>query len=61
MIRPLKELEEELEKTDPKAYARFQEAKALLMKAGPAMLNDPKLQDPGGALCGKLKVQKSLN
>lgn len=58
MIRPFKEILEEVRKTDPKVAERAEEALQFLIKYGPALLESSKLKDPGGALCGKLKQQE---
>lgn len=60
MIRPFKEILEEIRKTDPEAAQRAEEAHQFLLKHGPAMLESSRLKDPDGALCGKLKQPKSL-
>lgn len=59
-MRPLSEIEAELAKTNPEALKRSREAMEFLMLHGKALLNDPRLQDPGGALCGKVRNDKSV-
>lgn len=54
-MRPLSEIEEELARTNPEALKRSREAMEFLMLHGKALLNNPHLQDPGGALCGKVR------